>query len=107
MLLDICRHLAFHEFTNSRIMHLCIVYNTLKMACTKFRANKSAQETMDVVRIQTEINMNYLDSSFSIIRYLAWSIPSIGFIGTVFGISGALGRVDAVSYTHLTLPTKA
>ena len=71
-----------------------IVYNTLKMACTKFRANKSAQETMDVVRIQTEINMNYLESSFSIIRYLAWSIPSIGFIGTVVGISGALGRVD-------------
>jgi chemotaxis protein MotA len=78
---------------------------TLKMACTKFRANKSVQETMDVVKIQSEINLNYLDTSFSIIRYLAWSIPSIGFIGTVMGISGALGHVDQAAAGDLSAVT--
>jgi chemotaxis protein MotA len=38
--------------------------------------------------------MDLLDSSYGLIRYLAWSIPSIGFIGTVMGISGALGNAD-------------
>jgi|ETNmetMinimDraft_8_1059916.scaffolds.fasta_scaffold22024_1 chemotaxis protein MotA len=82
-----------------------IMIKTLKMACTKFRANKSVQETMDVVNIQTEINLNYLDTSFSIIRYLAWSIPSIGFIGTVMGISGALGHVDQAAAGDLSAVT--
>jgi len=79
-----------------------ILVKILNMACTKFRANKSVQETMEVVRIQSDISMNYLDTSFSIIRYLAWSIPSIGFIGTVFGISGALGHMDSAAAGDLS-----
>ncbi len=82
-----------------------ILVKTLKMACTKFRANKSVQETMDAVQIQSEINLNYLDTSYSIIRYLAWSIPSIGFIGTVIGISGALGKVDQAAAGDLSAVT--
>ena len=33
-----------------------------------------------------------LESELSIIRYIAWAIPSIGFIGTVRGIGEALGQ---------------
>ena len=33
-----------------------------------------------------------LDSELSMIRYIAWAIPSIGFIGTVRGIGDALGQ---------------
>ena len=82
-----------------------ILVKTLKIACTKFRANKSVQETMDVVQIQSEMNLNYLDTSFSMIRYLAWSIPSIGFIGTVIGISGALGKADQAAAGDLSAVT--
>jgi biopolymer transport protein ExbB/TolQ len=32
-----------------------------------------------------------LESELSMIRYIAWAIPSIGFIGTVRGIGVALG----------------
>jgi len=28
------------------------------------------------------------------VRYIAWAIPSVGFIGTVRGISEALGQAD-------------
>ncbi|MBT4733740.1 MAG: MotA/TolQ/ExbB proton channel family protein [Candidatus Marinimicrobia bacterium] len=71
-----------------------ILVTALQRACTKFRANKSPQETMDLVKIQIDMEMDLLDSSYGLIRYLAWSIPSIGFIGTVMGISGALGNAD-------------
>ncbi len=33
-----------------------------------------------------------LESELSMIRYIAWAIPSIGFIGTVRGIGAALGQ---------------
>jgi biopolymer transport protein ExbB/TolQ len=33
-----------------------------------------------------------LESELSMIRYIAWAIPSIGFIGTVRGIGDALGQ---------------
>ena len=33
-----------------------------------------------------------VDSEMSMVRYIAWAIPSIGFIGTVRGIGDALGQ---------------
>ena len=33
-----------------------------------------------------------MESELSIIRYIAWAIPSVGFIGTVRGIGNALGQ---------------
>ena len=33
-----------------------------------------------------------MDSELSMIRYIAWAIPSVGFIGTVRGIGEALGQ---------------
>jgi biopolymer transport protein ExbB/TolQ len=33
-----------------------------------------------------------LDSELSMVRYIAWAIPSIGFLGTVRGIGDALGK---------------
>lgn len=82
-----------------------ILVKTLKMASTKFRANKSVQETLDVVKMQSDINLNILDTSYSTIKYLAWSIPSIGFIGTVIGISGALGQIDKAAAGDMSAVT--
>ena len=33
-----------------------------------------------------------LESELTIVRYIAWAIPSIGFLGTVRGIGEALGQ---------------
>ena len=35
-----------------------------------------------------------LESELSMIRYISWAIPSIGFIGTVRGIGEALAQAD-------------
>jgi biopolymer transport protein ExbB/TolQ len=39
-----------------------------------------------------EAENDRLESELSMIRYIAWAIPSIGFIGTVRGIGAALGE---------------
>lgn len=67
-----------------------LLSDMIKKACTKFRSNNSIPEIMEVISAQTEINKEKSESAQSDIRYLTWVIPSIGFIGTVLGISQAL-----------------
>jgi len=67
-----------------------ILSDLLKKACTKFHTSKSLSELIDIVSIQVEISQEKEEGSQSIIRYLTWVIPSIGFVGTVLGISQAL-----------------
>ena len=73
-----------------------ILIETIQKACTKFRANKSVAETLSVLNTQTDINMRNDDSEQSLVRYVAWAIPSVGFIGTVIGISASLGVANNV-----------
>ncbi len=67
-----------------------LVTNIIKKACTKFRTSKNISEMIEIISIQTEIDKNKSESDQSNIRYLTWLIPSVGFIGTVLGISQAL-----------------
>jgi biopolymer transport protein ExbB/TolQ len=67
-----------------------ILYDVLKKACTKFRTSGSLSELIDIVSIQIEVSQEKAEGEQSVIRYLTWVIPSIGFVGTVLGISQAL-----------------
>lgn len=59
-------------------------------ACTKYRNNKSSSESLEVVTAQSRINLAQAESRQSMVRYLLWAIPSVGFIGTVIGIANSL-----------------
>lgn len=67
-----------------------ILSDVLKKACTKFRSSGSLGELIDIVSIQVEVSQEKAEGDQSIIRYLTWVIPSVGFVGTVIGISQAL-----------------
>jgi chemotaxis protein MotA len=67
-----------------------ILSDLLKKACTKFRTSGSLSELIDIVSIQIEVSQEKAEGDQSVIRYLTWVIPSIGFVGTVIGISQAL-----------------
>lgn len=67
-----------------------ILSDLLKKACTKFRSSGSLSELIDIVSIQVEVSQEKAEGNQSVIRYLTWVIPSIGFVGTVLGISQAL-----------------
>jgi biopolymer transport protein ExbB/TolQ len=67
-----------------------ILSDLLKKACTKFRTTGSLSELIDIVSIQIEVSQEKAEGGQSIVRYLTWVIPSIGFVGTVLGISQAL-----------------
>jgi len=64
----------------------------LLMALHRFRSTKNIQDVSSSVHALCESESDRLDSELSMIRYIAWAIPSIGFLGTVRGIGQALGQ---------------
>jgi len=63
-------------------------------ALQRFDATQSIQDAAHAVSERAEMAYDQLESDLSLIRYIAWAIPSVGFIGTVRGISEALGQAD-------------
>jgi chemotaxis protein MotA len=80
-----------------------ILSDLLKKACTKFRTSGSLSELIDIVSIQIEISQEKSEGEQSIIRYLTWVIPSIGFVGTVLGISQALIIANSGDMEKITM----
>jgi biopolymer transport protein ExbB/TolQ len=58
----------------------------------RFGSTKNVQDVSQVANALCESESERLESELSMIRYIAWAIPSIGFIGTVRGIGNALGE---------------
>jgi biopolymer transport protein ExbB/TolQ len=68
---------------------------TLMASIRRFLITGSVQNTSDAIQANVEALALKLEADNSMIRYLIWAIPSIGFIGTVRGIGHALSQADA------------
>ena len=64
----------------------------LLTALHRFRSTRNIQDVSNSIRATCESENERLDSELSLIRYIAWAIPSIGFLGTVRGIGQALAQ---------------
>jgi biopolymer transport protein ExbB/TolQ len=69
-----------------------LVPRVLLTALHRFASTRSIEAVMASVKSVCETEGDRLDSELSMIRYIAWAIPSIGFIGTVRGIGEALAQ---------------
>jgi biopolymer transport protein ExbB/TolQ len=58
----------------------------------RFGSTRNVQDVSSVANTLCESEGDRLESELSMIRYIAWAIPSVGFIGTVRGIGEALGQ---------------
>jgi biopolymer transport protein ExbB/TolQ len=65
--------------------------NRVYRALENFKARGSIQEVTNLLSSQAEIDANAVQSSYSILKVFIWAIPILGFIGTVIGISKAVG----------------
>lgn len=64
----------------------------LRGALQRYGSTASVADVSNVVRDTCDTEADRLDSELSMVRYITWAIPSIGFIGTVRGIGTALGN---------------
>ena len=60
----------------------------------RFGATRNIQDVSTTVHTVCQSEAERLDSELSMIRYIAWAIPSLGFIGTVRGIGLALSQAQ-------------
>jgi chemotaxis protein MotA len=74
----------------------------IKKACTKFRSDNSSESAFMIVESQSRINREKTESTQSGIRYLLWAIPSIGFVGTILGISQSLSIAGSGDIDRIT-----
>ena len=65
---------------------------SLLAALHRFGATRSIADASASARGVCEDEVDRLDSELSLLRYIAWAIPAIGFIGTVRGIGDALAQ---------------
>jgi biopolymer transport protein ExbB/TolQ len=61
-------------------------------ALGRFAATRNVQDVATASHAVCEAEADRLDSELSMLRYIAWAIPAIGFIGTVRGIGDALAQ---------------
>ncbi|HEX7035989.1 MAG TPA: MotA/TolQ/ExbB proton channel family protein [Pseudomonadales bacterium] len=64
----------------------------LQAALQRFASTRNVQDVSEAVRATCDTETDRLDTELAMVRYIAWAIPAIGFIGTVRGIGDALGQ---------------
>ena len=68
----------------------------IQRTVTQFQTTKSLDQANSLLNSSLELYLHEIDLRYSMIRYVVWVIPTLGFIGTVVGISLALAFAGSV-----------
>ena len=66
----------------------------VRTALHRLHSTHSIRDVSQAVRELADSEADRLDSDLSLVRYIAWAIPSVDFIGTVRGIGEAMTKAD-------------
>jgi len=69
-----------------------LIPRALMAGLNRFGVTHDVPSVSSAVHEVLDAEADRLDSELSMVRYIVWAIPSIGFIGTVRGIGQALGQ---------------
>jgi biopolymer transport protein ExbB/TolQ len=72
-----------------------ILPSLIEVCILQFQSGRSVDQTVAVMNSNLELIQHRVDLSYSLIRYIAWLIPTLGFIGTTIGIGSALASVPS------------
>jgi biopolymer transport protein ExbB/TolQ len=81
----------------------------IQRVVTQAQTTRSVDQANAILNSSLELFLHEIDLRYSMIRYVVWAIPTLGFIGTVIGISLALafaGSVDLQDPSLLAELTK-
>ena len=84
-----------------------LIPRALLNALRRFNTTRNIQDVSASSNTIFESEGDRLESELSMIRYISWAIPSIGFIGTVRGIGEALAQADKAVQGDITGVTQS
>lgn len=73
-----------------------ILFNRIVVALSNFRNLGDVGDVDDILRSQAAQDESSMETSYAIILGFIWAIPVLGFIGTVLGLSQAIGEFSGV-----------
>lgn len=68
-----------------------LVASFIKNACTQYRNDQNISDTLQVFEAQVDNNKGELEGNLEMVRYVIGAVVSFGFIGTLIGLSSAIG----------------
>lgn len=73
-----------------------ILLNRIERALANLRNIGMISDVSEVLRAQAQNDEDQMESSYALVRGFVWAIPVLGFIGTVLGLSQAIGSFGTV-----------
>lgn len=89
------QHRLLEENLDLRQKDLILV-NRLNKAIKQIRINTNPADVAHVLATVADTDAAIIDSSYILLKYMIWIIPVLGFIGTVIGMTQAIGSFDVV-----------
>ena len=73
-----------------------VLLNRVQVALSNLRNLGRVTDVGEILRSQADHDESIMETSYNSVRGLVWAIPILGFIGTVSGLSGAIGGFGKV-----------
>ncbi len=73
-----------------------VIFNRIKRALQNLHNVGNLSDVSEMLRSQAENDESHFESSYGLLYGIVWAIPILGFIGTVIGLSGAIGSFGLV-----------
>jgi len=73
-----------------------VLFNRITVALSNLKNLGRVGDVGDILNTQAEQDEAAVDTSYGVINGFIWAIPVLGFIGTVLGLSGAIGGFGSV-----------
>jgi flagellar motor component MotA len=74
-----------------------LMVNRIRKGMELFEKRNNNGEVSNFLDSQSDIDANRISGSYTLLKVLLWAIPILGFIGTVQGLSQAVGSLSAGS----------
>ena len=79
-----------------------ILPNVILSALHRFHITGSVPDAAQSVKERADVTASEFEADLSLVRFIAWAIPAIGFIGTVRGIGVALSQAGMAIQGDIT-----
>lgn len=73
-----------------------LLLNRIERSLSNLKNIGRVADVDDILRSQAENDENYTESTYTLVHGFVWAVPVFGFIGTVLGLSAAIGGFGEV-----------
>ncbi len=73
-----------------------ILVQRINKAIKQLRVTSNPAEVANLLKTVADTDAAIINSSYVLIKFMIWAIPVLGFIGTVLGMTVAIGSFDSV-----------